>query len=278
MVDLHLHTNASDGRCSPAELVRLAVGSRLSVISVVDHDTFAAQTEVSRLAAAAGLRVVSGIEITGVWQGTDVHVLGYYVDPSNPVLTTFLNHQLADRVRRVTVMLKRLRDLGMHVDFAEVTAPVGGRTPHAVGRPQLARALVRAGYVADVREAFDRYLGEGRPGFVERVGAAPADVVRLIVDAGGLASLAHPGLLDRDDLIPGLVAAGMRAIEAYHPDHSADAVRRYLDIAAREGLAVTGGSDYHGEEAHGASWLGRITLPVEHFERLENFRSFPPHG
>jgi predicted metal-dependent phosphoesterase TrpH len=269
VIDLHLHTNASDGQCSPGELVDLASASGLSIISVVDHDTFAAQAEVADFAHRAGLRVVTGIEITGVWQGLDVHVLGYFLDPSNPVLTRFLEAQIADRARRVRDILERLRALGVPVDRADVTAPVGSRTPHAIGRPQVARALVRAGYVGDMREAFDRFLAEGRPAFVPRSGATPSEVVRLIVAAGGIASLAHPGLLDRDDLIPSLVGAGMQAIEVYHPDHAADAVDLYRNIARREALAVTGGSDFHGEETHGASWLGRITLPDEDFDRLE---------
>lgn len=272
MIDLHLHTNASDGRCSPRELVGLASASGLSVVGVVDHDTFAAQAEVAELAGAAGLRTVPGIEITAVWQDSDVHVLGYYLDPSNAVLTRFLERQLADRIRRVHAILDRLRALRVPVDFAQVVVPVGSRTPHAIGRSQVARALVQAGHAADTREAFDRYLAEGRPAFVPRSGATPAEVVRLIVAAGGVASLAHPGLLGRDELIPDLVAAGMRAIEAYHPDHDEDATARYAAIARREGLAVTGGSDFHGDEVHGAALLGRITLPVADFDCLEKMR------
>jgi predicted metal-dependent phosphoesterase TrpH len=269
MIDLHLHTNASDGRCSPHELVARAAAAGLSVISVVDHDTFDAQKEVADLAADAGLRVVSGIEITAVWNDVDVHVLGYYLDPANADLAGFLERQRQDRLRRVRVMLDRLRALGVPVEFEQVVVPVGSRTPHAIGRPQVARALVRAGYVADTREAFDRYLAEGRPGFAPRSGATPADVVRLVVTAGGVASLAHPGLLDRDELIPGLVAAGMQAIEAYHPDHPPQVVTRYLGLAERWRLVVTGGSDYHAEEAHGVSLPGRVTLPLVDFERLE---------
>jgi hypothetical protein len=269
MMDLHLHTNASDGRCSPRELVARASEASLSVISVVDHDTFAAQSEVAAVAAAAGLRVISGIEITAVWRGIDVHILGYYLDPAGEDLARFLERQREDRVRRVKVMLDRLRALGLSVDFEEVLVPVGDRAPHAIGRPQVARALVRAGYVADAREAFDRYLAEGQPGFVPRSGATPAGVVRLVVAAGGIASLAHPGLLDRDELIPGLVAAGMQAIEVYHPDHSPGIVAHYLGVAQRCRLAVTGGSDYHAEETHGASLLGRVTLPPADFECLE---------
>ncbi len=268
MIDLHLHTNASDGRCSPPELVAKVAAARLSVISVVDHDTFAAQAEVARLAADAGLSVVPGIEITAVWHDLDVHILGYYVDPDEGRILEFLEGQRADRVRRVKAMLHRLGGLGLSLRFEEVVAPVGGRTPHAIGRPQVARAMVRAGYVTDTRDAFDRYLGEGRPAYVPRIGAEPRDVVRLVVAAGGIASLAHPALLGHDEVIPDLVAAGMQAIEVYHPDHVPESVARYEGKARRYRLLRTGGSDYHADDAHGAS-IGHVTLPLADFEALQ---------
>ena len=268
MIDLHLHTDASDGRCSPGELVARAAAVGLSVISVVDHDTFAAQPEVAVEAARAGLRAVPGIEITAVWQGLDVHVLGYYLDPGRPDLARFLENQRADRVRRVHAMLDRLGALGMRVDFEQVAAPSGARAPHAIGRPQVARALVERGYVGGTDEAFARYLGEGRPAFVPRIGATPAEVVALVVVAGGVAALAHPGLLGRDEVIPGMVAAGMQALEVYHPDHPPETVARYQAVAKRHGLAVTGGSDYHADEGRAAA-LGRVTLPPADFERLD---------
>lgn len=272
MIDLHLHTNASDGHCSPQEVVARAVDAGLSVISVVDHDTFAAQPEVSRAASDAGLRAVPGIEITAVWQGVDVHILGYYLDPDSDRLAAFLKGQRTDRLRRVRTILERLRALGVDVPFEQVVVPVGDRVPNAVGRPQIARALVQAGYVADTREAFDRYLAEGQRAYVPRIGSAPAEVVGLIVSARGIASLAHPGLLGRDDLIPRLVSAGMQALEVYHPDHAPEDVDRYLALAARHHLVPTGGSDFHADEAHGAV-LGRATLPRACLERLDALRS-----
>ncbi len=268
MIDLHLHTNASDGRCSPAELVARAAAAGLSVISVVDHDTFAAQPEVDAAAAAAGLRTLPGIEITSVWQGLDVHVLGYYLDPASPDLERFLTAQRDDRIRRVREILERLQGLGCAVDLEQVLAPAGQRVPHAVGRPLVARALVERGYVADIQDAFDRYLRAGQPAFVPRIGPTPPEVARRIVAAGGIASLAHPGLLNHDELIPGLVSAGMQAIEVYHPDHGVETVARYRAIADRHGLAVTGGSDYHAEPTR-EPLLGRVTLPPDDFERLE---------
>ncbi len=269
MIDLHLHTTASDGRCAPRELVARARQAGLSVIAVVDHDTFAAQSEVAAAAEEAGVRAITGIEITSVWNGIDVHVLGYYLDPAGDVLADFLERQRADRVRRVGLILERLRALGAPVDPDAVRVPVAGRVPHAVGRPHVARALVRAGHVRDANDAFDRYLGEGRPAFVPRVGASPVEVVRLICGARGVASLAHPGLLGRDELIPDLVRAGMQALEAYHPDHPPAVAAHYRALADGSGIAVSGGSDYHADEAHGAPALGSTTLPRRDFEKLE---------
>lgn len=269
MIDLHLHTTASDGRSSPADLVGHAVRAGLSVISVVDHDTTAALDEVSRLAEPAGLRWVPGIEITAVCGETDVHVLGYHIDVGSTALQRFLGEQRRNRVERVRAMLARLTSLGLAIGFDTVNEPVDGRTPHAIGRPQVARAMVRAGCVADVREAFDRYLSEGQPAYVPRVGATPEEVVRLIARCDGIASLAHPALLERDDLVSGLAAAGMQAIEVYHPDHAEADVARYRQLAREHGLAVTGGSDFHGETSHGAPALGRVVLPPEDFARFD---------
>jgi predicted metal-dependent phosphoesterase TrpH len=273
MVDLHLHTNASDGRCTPAELVSCASGAGLSTISITDHDTIAAIEEAQPAAVAAGVRLVPGIEVTAVWQELDVHVLGYYLDPADRTLDQFLRGQRADRVRRVHVILDRLRALGVPVEFDAVVAPVGGRVPQSVGRPQVARAMVLAGHVTDTREAFDRYLAEGRPAYVARLAAAPADTVRLILQAGGIAALAHPALLSRDDLIPGLVDAGMQAIEVFHPNHPADVVAHYRELAHRFRLLATGGSDYHADGAHGGEQPGSTTLPAADFERLDALAS-----
>jgi predicted metal-dependent phosphoesterase TrpH len=270
MVDLHLHTNASDGRCSPPQLVERAARAGLEVISVVDHDTVLALPETDRVAGELGLRYVSGIEITAVEDGTDVHVLGYGFDPSSERLELFLESQRRNRLERVRTILERLSALGVPVGFEAVIEKVQGRVPQTIGRPQIARAMVRAGHVPDTRTAFDLYLAEGRQAFVPRLSASPAEVVDLIVSCGGVASLAHPGLLRRDDLIPVLVAAGMRAIEVYHPDHDADAVGRYQAVAGQFGLASTGGSDFHADDEHGENRLGRITLPVADFERFES--------
>lgn len=269
MIDLHLHTTASDGRCSPGELAGRAVAAGLRTISVTDHDTVAAIDEVR--AAAPSLRVVAGIEITAVADGRDVHILGYFIDHHSPVLAAFLETQRALRVERVREIARRLEALGAPVDVDRILVPAARHPGRSVGRPLLARALVEAGHVATAQEAFDRYLAHGQAAFVPRTGRSPARVVRTIHDAGGVASFAHPGVTRKDTLLETLVEDGLDAVEVYHSEHDAHAVARYQALATRHGLAVTGGSDYHGEidGGYGRRVLAGVTLPPEHFEALE---------
>jgi len=165
-------------------------------------------------------------------------------------------------------MIDRLRGLGVVVDEADVIGPYGANGGRAIGRPMLARALVRLGHVPTTRDAFERYLGEGRAAYVSRRAPSPEDVVGIIHEAGGLASLAHPALLGHDEWIPGIASAGLDAIEVYYSEHSAEDTDRYLSLARDLGLAVTGGSDYHGSAHHGPARLGETVLPAEEFERL----------
>ena len=267
MIDLHLHTTASDGRSTPAELVREAVAAGVTTLAVTDHDTVAAVPEVFAAAQAAGVVAVAGIEITAVAAGRDVHVLGYFVDPESRRLNEFLVRQRQDRRRRVLEIADRLDQLGAPVDRASLTARAA-EPGKSLGRPVVAAALIAAGHVKDIAEAFDRYLSPGAPAFVERIGAPPADVVRLIAEAGGLAAIAHPGKLNMDDVIPPMVDAGMPAIEVFHSDHDAADVVRYEQMASRFGLLVTGGSDYHGPGTGRAASLGRVGISAEAFAGL----------
>jgi predicted metal-dependent phosphoesterase TrpH len=267
VIDLHLHTTASDGRSTPAGLVREAVAAGITTLAVTDHDTVAAVPQVLAAARAAGVVAVAGIEITAVHAGRDVHVLGYFLDPDSPHLNAFLDRQRQDRRRRVLEIADRLDELGAPVDRASLTANAA-QPGKSLGRPVVAAALIAAGHVRDVAEAFDRYLSPGAPAFVERIGAPPAAVVRLIGEAGGLAAIAHPGKANTDHLIPVMVDAGMAAIEVFHSDHSAADVMRYQAAAAHFGLLVTGGSDYHGPGTGRAASLGRVGISEEAFAAL----------
>ena len=266
MIDLHTHTTASDGTYAPSELVSKARAAGLLHFSITDHDTTAGLAEARAAARHEGLELIDGIEISAVSEGRDVHVLGYFIDPESPVLRAFLARQRDDRLRRVREMGTRLQALGAAIDVAPILADAArGRS---VGRPQIAAALVAAGHVATRDDAFRQFLEFGGPAFIPRAGAPPEEVVGIIHAAGGLASLAHPGLARRDHLIPVLAAAGLDAIEVRHSDHDAATEARYREMARALGLLVTGGSDFHGDSGHRESRLGRVTLDAEDFAAL----------
>jgi len=257
----------SDGSSEPGLLPGLCRAAGLTVMAVTDHDTTEGWAPAMHAAAACGLECLPGVEITAVLDGRDVHILGYFPSPRVPILDEFLADQRQDRLRRVRAMVGRLADLGMPLDLSPVLADAGRNPRRTIGRPQIADALIAAGFVSSRDDAFARYLGYGCPAFVPRAGATPEDVVGLIGAAGGLASLAHPGLLDRDDLLPALILAGLPAIEVFHADHDAEATARYLRLAVKSRLLVTGGSDFHGTGAgHHENMLGRVVLPREHYD------------
>lgn len=268
MIDLHMHTTASDGRSTPGELVAQVAAAGLRTIAVTDHDTTAGLEASGRAAAEAGVTCHAGIEITAVDGGRDVHMLGYGFDPAHGELQTFLTRQREDRRRRLDAIGARLAQLGVPVDLEKAMTDAGRLAGRSMGRPMAAAALVKAGHVADIREAFDRYLGEGKPAFIERIGPSPAEVVALIARAGGLASLAHPGKYQRDQLIAPLVEAGLPAIEVYHPDHDAIDTARYRQMAVTYGLLATGGSDFHGVGSSREKAFGRVHLPAAEYARL----------
>lgn len=269
MIDLHVHTTASDGRSTPELLIQQVRAAGIHTLAVADHDTVQALAETAALAGAAGVRFVPGIEITAVHNGKDVHVLGYWFDAGAPELLAFLSDSRADRLRRAHEMGTKLAALGAPVDMDALIGRSGGaNSGKAIARPDVARELVNAGHCQDVQEAFDRYLSNDAPAYVPRVGASPADVIGIIRRAGGIASLAHPGPLGKDGLVPELARAGLAAIECYHSEHAPDVTARYLELAARHGLAVSGGSDFHGEGTRRAESFGRVSLPPEHFDAL----------
>ena len=274
MIDLHLHTTASDGTLSPSSLVALAARTGLRVISVTDHDTVAGLMEARTAAGTCGVRLIDGIEITAIEDGRDVHVLAYFFDPGDRDLGLFLDRQRAERVGRVREIGARLRALDLAVDVEALLEAAARDDGRSVGRPMLADALVAAGHAADRRDAFDRLLGDGRPAFVPRRGPVVARVIEVVAAAGGIASLAHPALTNLDARIPSFVDAGLAAIEVRHRDHDPETEARYRELARSLGVAVSGGSDFHGvvevtRAGEAASAFGTVTLPEEDFARLE---------
>jgi predicted metal-dependent phosphoesterase TrpH len=269
LIDLHTHTTASDGRRTPADLVAYAAASGVTVLGVTDHDTVAGYAPAAAAAAALRIELVPGIEISAVRDDVDVHVLGYFIDPQSAPLLTFLAEQRQRRIDRVRRMIARLAERGIALDADAIVEPGIHDPSRSIGRPSIARALVAAGHVATMDEAFDRWLERGAPAFVPREAASPEEVIARIHDAAGIASLAHPALLGRDEWIPIFARAGLDAIEAYYTEHDDAYTARYLAIAARLDLAVSGGSDYHADGAHGARRPGSTSLPQEEYEKLK---------
>jgi len=218
----------------------------------------------------AGIEFVPGIEITAVVDGRDVHVLGYFINPDSASLAAFLAEQRRRRLDRLGRIIDRLKTLGIVLDGEAVLQPGRDDTTKAAGRPWIARALVAGGHVADTKEAFDRFLATGKPAFVPRIGPSPTEVFARIHESGGIASLAHPGLLGRDELIPGFAHAGLDAIEAHHSRHTADDTHRYLAMADEYGLAVSGGSDYHADPSHDTGGPGSVSLSPAAFQVLKD--------
>ena len=229
-------------------------------MSVTDHDTVAAWEAASTACAAAAIEWVPGIEISAIADGADVHA---------PGLQSFLAEQRRRRIDRVRQMIDRLGSLGISLDADAILGPGIEDSSKAAGRPWIARALVAGGHVETTNEAFERWLSRGRPAFVPRLGARPEDVFARIHEAGGIASLAHPGLLGHDEWIAAFASAGLDAVEAYHPKHDPGSTLRYLGLADRLGLAVSGGSDYHADQARDAAGPGGVSLPREAYENLK---------
>jgi predicted metal-dependent phosphoesterase TrpH len=268
MIDLHMHTTASDGRCSPEDLVQRACDKGIRTMSVTDHDTMAAVPAAAAAAAARGMTFVPGIEITSVHGGRDVHVLAYFLPDLTDELKELLAEQRRNRLQRAQLIADRLAAAGAPIDVAallEAGNALGGKS---LARPQIAQALINAGHVSTVAEAFERFLSEDGPAYVPHRGASPVEVVELIGRAGGVASLAHPGYTKKDEVIPDLVTAGLAAIEAYHSSHDQATTLRYIEMARAHGVAISGGSDYHGEGTRRSEFFGVVSLPAQEFAAL----------
>jgi predicted metal-dependent phosphoesterase TrpH len=277
-VDLHSHTTASDGTLAPRELVRLAARHGVRVLAVTDHDSTGGVREaMDEARSLASLEIVPGLEINCDVSGAEIHVLGYCVDWEAPWFQEFLGAQREERRQRVYRIAERLAELGMPIEPDAVFALV---KEGSAGRPHVAQAMVDRGYVKSIREAFDRYLSRNGPANVPRRRLTPAEAVRIIRRARGVPVLAHPGLANRDELIPELVDAGLLGIEAFYPEHSSGQITMYREMCARLGLVATGGSDFHGPRVGGVKHPGVQPVPesawVELRRRLEQLAEEAP--
>jgi len=271
LIDLHSHTNESDGTFSPAQLIQEAARTGVSVLGITDHDTFAGHDAARASAAQAGIRLVCGIELSTKLNGHSVHLLGYFFGGrAMNGFRDWVKEQQESRRDRNGRLAVRLRELGFDITLEEAEARGRGMT----GRPHFAQIMVEKGYVGNLRQAFDDYLDESAKGYVYRMEPEFAEGVAQIRAAGGIASLAHPVRVNGDvpALLPRLCASGLNAIEAYHSDHSPADTELYLGLARQYGLMVTGGSDFHGavkpEVSLGTGCQGNLRVPEDLIEKL----------
>jgi predicted metal-dependent phosphoesterase TrpH len=242
-IDLHIHSNCSDSPLSPEEIVRLAEEKGLRAIAVTDHDSVAGVKEATEKGAEVGIEVVSGVELSVSDGASDIHILGYFVDYTDEDFRNELERFKKARLERVKKILAKLKDLEVDIELESVLKIAENGS---LGRPHVAEALLNSGYVDTFEEAFRRYIGHRSPAYVPKMLLFPKDAFRIVEKAGGISVLAHPGTVQRDDLIPEFVELGMKGIEVWHPKHDRGTVRYYMELAKRYGLVVTGGSDSHG--------------------------------
>ncbi len=268
--DLHTHSTASDGSVAPAALVEQARAAGLSVVGLTDHDTLDGVAQAQQAGRELGVAVIVGVELSAMEGDHEVHLLGLHLDH-----VTSLEPALADlrgaRRRRADTMVDTLRALGVLISIEAVMAEAGDG---AVGRPHVARALIAGGWARDQRDAFDRYLGAGRPAFVNKQRLTVPDAIRLLHAAGGVAVLAHPGREGTLARLTALRTLGLDGVEVRHPSHSAEDEARLAALADHLDLVPSGGSDWHGA-AEGPRVLGAVTIPVAWVERqLERAKTY----
>ena len=247
VVDLHLHTTASDGRLTPTQLVHLVAKQGLEVVSITDHDSTEGLGEALEAAKEyPQLTLIPGIEMSADISGNEIHILAYYIQYKHKGLQDTLQSFRDDRIYRAKEIVERLRKMGMALQWERVQEIAGDG---AVGRPHIALAMVEKGYVAQTSEAFDKYLGRNGPAYSEREKLTPSAAIDLVQSWGGVAVLAHPSYVsDLDNVIPGLIEAGLVGMEVYYAQYSADKIHELAQTADRYGLLPCGGSDYHGME------------------------------
>jgi 3',5'-nucleoside bisphosphate phosphatase len=262
--DLHLHTNFSDGTFTPEELVLHGKRHGLSAMALTDHDTLEGCCRMEAACEEQGIEFVVGTELTAELCGTELHLLGYFLDLGNQKLLSEVARFQAVRQNRIREMVEKLNRLNVPLQAESVFRIASCRSP---GRPHVARALVQEGFCGSLDEAFERFLKVNRPAWVPKCKMSALEAIALVHQAGGVAVMAHPGLNRTDEVIPELVAAGLDGIECFHSKHSTSTIRHYIEMADQYQLLVTGGSDCHGMNK-GKPLVGSIKLPYEHVVKL----------
>jgi predicted metal-dependent phosphoesterase TrpH len=263
--DLHIHTTCSDGSFHPAIVLHHAVKNDLHAISITDHDSVEGVALSMKEGEKNAIEVIPGVEISTTVDSGEVHLLGFFIDYTDEFFLKRLKRVQEIRIDRMSAMINKLKRLMIHIDFDEF---IRYASTSSIGRLHLANYLVKKGVVGSVYEAFDRYIGSGKPAYEKVNALSYREGIELILGAGGIPALAHPGLTKRDDLIDEMMKWGLTAIEVYHSGHSDEDTYHYFQIAKEKHLLITGGSDCHGERK-GNILMGKTKLPFQFVDRLK---------
>lgn len=261
-VDLHVHTNVSDGRYSPSEVVSKAVAAEISVLSITDHDTVGGLEAAGEAAKAfSTLKLIPGVEINTDVPSGEAHILGYFIDHTYPELLSLLSEMRVSRHDRAQKMIAKLETIGLPLSWGRVKEIA---STESIGRPHIAQALLEKGYITSLREAFDKYLGFGKPAYVPRSKVSPVQATELILKASGLPVLAHPFTVSEPEkMISDLREHGLAGIEVYYGSYSRSEVTHLRSFAQKYDLLVTGGSDFHGLDETIEVGLGQSGMPMK---------------
>ena len=268
-IDLHIHSTYSDGLLTPSEIVEYAHRVGLAAIAVTDHDDLSAFPEAAAAGARLGLEVIPGIELSTLNKGCEIHILSYLYDVTNVPLMTFAAHMRESRVERAEEIVQRLRHLGMPISMEMVKMRAG---QGALGRPHIADILVEEGYVFSFNEAFHKFLGENKPGYVPKMKLMSDEAISMVHESGGLAFIAHPGAGAGFDTIEALIEMGLDGIETMHPRHTPELIDYYRELARRNGLLETGGSDCHGAR-RGEMMIGTQAVPYTFLDEMRSHQA-----
>ncbi len=262
--DLHMHTLYSDGQHSPEELIDKVKEARIDLISITDHDTVDGIEESIEIGQKYGVEVISGLEISSDIRDREVHILAYFIDPNNKELEEYLKFFRAERIKRAQRIAEKLNALGLEINLADIMKIAQNS---AVGRPHIAKAMVKNGLVSNYFEAFSKYIGNGCPAYERKVHLSPRSAFKIISDAGGLSFIAHPGNLP-DAIMVELIEAGLDGIEVLHPSHLPYQVKHYRGIVNEFFLLESGGSDFHGGERNDYGNLGKFSIGMPKVEAM----------
>jgi predicted metal-dependent phosphoesterase TrpH len=271
-VDLHIHSNQSDGALSYQEIIDYSIKIGLKTISITDHDDISALGEAEKYSMDRGLEFISGIEISAQSKNIDVHMLGYFINHQHAYLKDYVAFFQNERLKRVEKIVKLLNKSGIPLDLETVKSFA---QKGSIGRPHIAEAMVKQGLVSGYQEAFNKYIGDGRPYAIAKFKISPEQAISLINHADGICVLAHPGDDFSTDIIHHLIKSGLEGIETIHPRHSQQQVDFYREIVKKNGLIETGGSDCHGKNK-GDSLIGRMNVPYSFVQEMKN-RISPKH-